>query len=60
MKQMHVFKPVEYYSSTLAVVALPRDSLPAVQICSWESQGAIKAKVLAKPPLPLLSVISSF
>lgn len=50
MKQMHVFKSVEYYSSTLAVIALFKDSLPAVQIHSWESPGAIKPKALAKPP----------
>lgn len=50
MKQMQVFKSVEYYSSALAVIALSKDSLPAVQICSWESPGAIKPKALAKPP----------
>jgi len=47
---MHVFKSVEYYSSTLAVIALSEDPLPAVQICSWESPGAVKPKALAKPP----------
>lgn len=50
MKQTHIFKSVEYYSSTLAVIALSKDSLPAVQICSWDSPGAIKPKALAKPP----------
>lgn len=55
MKQMHIFKSVEYYSSPLAVIAFSKNSLPAVQICSWGSSGAIRPKTLAKPPIPLLS-----
>lgn len=50
MKQLHVFKSAECYSSILGVIAVSKDSLPAVQSCSWKPPGATKPKALAKPP----------
>lgn len=50
MKQLHVFKSAECCSSILGVIAISKDSLPAVQSCSWKPPGATKPKALAKPP----------